>query len=235
MLARSVARFTSALFTPLTPRSADSTLATHDAQVIPVMARSRRSRMETPSPGGWVVVVTLQVYGRPHHVGPLEHRAAAGASSGPFGAAGATGAAQEHPCGVRMGRTPALLLEGGVEAPACPEVLATAPTAGQGPQNGDADHQQPEPDDVHQRSGALARSERAIARSSSISLRPGSTSCAYGRRRSASCFATRARWSGASCASRATNSRTRRCASPGSPRTSTRAPAPRGVTVRSEK
>src|SRR2546430_8538964 len=39
--ARSVARFTSAPRTPATPRSASSTLATHDAHVIPVTTRSR--------------------------------------------------------------------------------------------------------------------------------------------------------------------------------------------------
>src|SRR2546426_8249551 len=39
--ARSVARFTSASRTPATPRSASSTLATHDAHVIPVTTRSR--------------------------------------------------------------------------------------------------------------------------------------------------------------------------------------------------
>ena len=40
-VARSVARFTSAADTPGTERSADSTLTTHDAQVMPVMAKSR--------------------------------------------------------------------------------------------------------------------------------------------------------------------------------------------------
>src|SRR2546430_8427311 len=39
--ARSVARFTSAPRTPATPRRASSTLATHDAHVIPVTTRSR--------------------------------------------------------------------------------------------------------------------------------------------------------------------------------------------------
>src|SRR5213076_2977201 len=39
--ARSVARFTSAPRTPATPRSASSTLATHEAHVIPVTTRSR--------------------------------------------------------------------------------------------------------------------------------------------------------------------------------------------------
>src|SRR6184192_1035405 len=39
-VARSVARFTSADATPGTDRSADSTLTTHDAHVMPVMARS---------------------------------------------------------------------------------------------------------------------------------------------------------------------------------------------------
>src|SRR6267143_3149002 len=42
--ARSVARLTSAPRTPLTPRSASSTLATQDAHVIPVTTRSRCSR-----------------------------------------------------------------------------------------------------------------------------------------------------------------------------------------------
>ncbi len=42
-VARSVARFTSADATPGTDLSADSTLTTHDAQVMPVIARSRFS------------------------------------------------------------------------------------------------------------------------------------------------------------------------------------------------
>src|SRR5260221_7582260 len=46
-VARSVARFTSALSTPVTPRSADSTETTHDAQVIPLMARSLFSSLWT--------------------------------------------------------------------------------------------------------------------------------------------------------------------------------------------
>src|SRR5437899_2527717 len=63
--ARSVARLTSAARTPATPRSASSTLATHDAHVIPVTTSSRRSTPSSTLAGFVATVIALRSYPLP--------------------------------------------------------------------------------------------------------------------------------------------------------------------------
>src|SRR5438132_1279605 len=141
----------------------------------------------------------------------------------------------------REGLAPALELEACVPPPPSAEVVPCAAGAGEQAERGDREDEQDQPDKVHgrsdeinQRSPPVARSARATAWISSTSPRAASASEAYGRSRAAIAAATRARSREARPDSRATNSRTRRCASPGKRRTSAVFPAPSGVTVRSE-
>src|SRR5438067_3534602 len=165
-----------------------------------------------------------------------EHGAARRTASGAFGRARATRAATEHAGRVAARESPGLVIEGGVPAPACAQVLAPRAATQEHAEDRDRSEEEERPEEIlHHRSPPDARMERATARRNSTSSEIATTSRAYGRTRSAIWRATRARSAGARRASRATNSRTRRCASPGIARVSTIAPSASGVTVRSEK
>src|SRR5436309_11826017 len=129
--ARSVARFTSAARTPATPRSASSTLATHDAHVIPVTTRSR--------------------FATDVLSGGLETGTAGRAATGALRRGRATPTTHQDSSRVGVDLSMGIRVEGGLPAAAIANLVARPCGAGEEPEPDHAEHDQKQHDQIHQR------------------------------------------------------------------------------------
>src|SRR5205809_6533281 len=158
--ARSVARFTSAPRTPATPRRASSTLATHDAHVMPVTTRSRCVAADPK--------------------GGLETGTAGRAATRAFRRRRAALTTHEHAGRVGVDLFMGLRVEARLPAAVIAHFVARASGSRDQPEADEAHHDEDEGERIHQRRvSPVARSERAMARIRSMALSGPRSSTAY--------------------------------------------------------